>query len=49
MTPDSQAGQAYRNIARRLRGEEVPFMNIMEEKEVNNGFFDRVRKLFSGK
>jgi septum site-determining protein MinD len=29
---DSRAGQAYRNIARRLLGEEVPLMNLAEEK-----------------
>ena len=30
MNEQSRAGQAYRNIARRLRGEEVPFMNFDE-------------------
>lgn len=28
---DSLAGQALRNIAKRLRGEEIPFMNLFEE------------------
>lgn len=28
---DSLAGQALRNIAKRIRGEEVPFMNLFEE------------------
>ncbi len=28
MEPKSRAGQAFRNIARRLKGEEVPFMNL---------------------
>lgn len=45
----SLAGQAYRNIARRLKGEEVPFLNLMDEKDAGNGFLDRLRKLFSGK
>jgi septum site-determining protein MinD len=27
----SRAGQAFRNIARRLKGEEVPFLNLEEE------------------
>lgn len=49
LTPDSLAGQAYRNIARRLRGEEVAFLNLMEDKESSTGFFDRIRKLFGGK
>ncbi len=34
----SRAGQAYQNIARRLRGEKVPFINL-EEK---NDFFSRL-------
>lgn len=42
---DSLAGQAYRNIARRLRGEQVPFLDL-EEK---TGFLDRLRRLFSSK
>lgn len=49
MNTESLAGQAYRNIARRLRGEEVAFLNLMEEKEASNSFFDRIRKLFGGK
>lgn len=42
MTGESMAGQAYRNIARRLRGEEVPFLDL-EEK---TGFFGKLKKLF---
>lgn len=42
---DSMAGQAYRNIARRLMGEQVPFLDL-EEK---NSFLDRLKKLFSSK
>jgi septum site-determining protein MinD len=38
----SRAGLAYQNIARRLRGEKVPFMDI-EEKD---GFFHRISRLF---
>jgi septum site-determining protein MinD len=38
----SRAGQAYRNIARRLQGEEVEFMDLEEPK----GLFKRVAKMF---
>lgn len=41
----SLAGQAYRNIARRLRGEEVPFLDL-EEK---SGFFTRLKGMFGNK
>jgi septum site-determining protein MinD len=41
---NSRAGQAYRNIARRINGEEVPFMNLNQ----NEGFFSRFKKLFGG-
>ncbi|CEP67054.1 ATP binding protein MinD [Moorella glycerini] len=37
----SRAGQAYRNISRRLLGEEVPFLNW----EAGSGFMARLRKL----
>jgi septum site-determining protein MinD len=37
----SRAGQAFQNIARRLRGEKVPFMDL-EEKD---GFFNRISKM----
>ena len=43
MNEESLAGQAYRNIARRLRGEQVPFLDL----EVKTGFFDRLKKLFA--
>lgn len=36
----SRAGQAFRNIARRLRGESVPFMDMNDE-----GFFGRISRL----
>lgn len=42
----SKAGQAYRNIARRLAGEEVPFMNLESE---DTGFFSMFKKMFSRK
>ena len=41
----SLAGQAYRNIARRIRGEEVPFLDLTEK----SGFFDKIKRLFGGK
>jgi septum site-determining protein MinD len=37
----SKAGLAFRNIARRLKGEEVPFLNLEEE----GGFFNRLTRL----
>lgn len=37
----SQAGEAYRRIAQRIRGEEVPLMSL----EVNNGIMDKLRRL----
>ncbi len=36
----SKAGQAFRNIARRLKGEEVPFVDMDDE-----GFFGRISRL----
>lgn len=38
MDDKSRAGQAFRNIARRLRGESVPFMTL----EDNRGFFQKL-------
>lgn len=38
----SKAGEAFRNIARRLDGDEVPFLPM----EDNNGIFKRVARLF---
>jgi len=40
----SRAGIAFRNIARRMLGEDVPFMDLDE----NKGFFQRLSKLFGG-
>ncbi|TDT61201.1 septum site-determining protein MinD [Fonticella tunisiensis] len=39
----SKAGQAYKNIARRILGEEVPFLDLEDE---NTGFFGVLKKLF---
>ncbi|MBU6429857.1 MAG: septum site-determining protein MinD, partial [Cyanobacteria bacterium REEB65] len=39
----SRAGQAYRNIARRIKGEEVPFMDLEEES-----FLSKLRRIFVG-
>jgi septum site-determining protein MinD len=40
----SRAGCAFINIAKRLRGEEVPWMDLDEK----NGFFNRLSKFISG-
>lgn len=37
----SRAGQAFRNISRRIKGEEVPFMNLEEQ----GGLFGRLSRL----
>jgi len=39
--PKSKAGQAFRNIARRLKGEEVPFLDL----DSSGGLWDRIQKL----
>src|SRR5512143_3224261 len=39
--PKSRAGQAFRNIAKRLRGEEVPFMDMDKQA----GLWDRLQKI----
>jgi septum site-determining protein MinD len=39
--PKSRAGQAFRNIAKRVRGQEVPFMDL--EKQF--GLWDRLQKM----
>lgn len=43
MEEASMAGRAYRNIAKRLLGEVIPFMNMEEEES----FMERFFKLFS--
>ena len=45
LNDNSRAGMAYRNIARRLMGEKVPFMQFSESA----GLFKRLTRLFSGK
>ena len=41
LSNNSKAGQAFRDIAKRLLGDDVPFMNI----EGNNGFLNRLTKM----
>ncbi|GHU53962.1 site-determining protein [Clostridia bacterium] len=41
---DSLAGQAFRNISRRIMGEEVPFLDLTSD----SGFLKRLKKLFKG-
>lgn len=43
MDEKSRSGQAFRDIARRLRGEEVPFMSL----EDNRGFFQKLAARFA--
>ncbi len=40
--PNSKAGQAFRNIARRLMGEDVPFFEI----DGSGGIFKKIRRIF---
>jgi len=40
---NSLAGQAYRNITRRITGEEVPFLDM----ESTDGFMTKLKKMFS--
>lgn len=42
MNPDTKAGLAYRNIARRILGDSVPLMNLEEQK----GMLSKVKRLF---
>ncbi|GAB4570769.1 MAG: septum site-determining protein MinD [Anaerolineae bacterium] len=42
--PNSKAGQAFRNIARRLTGEDVPFMSLDHDE----GWFQRLARFLSG-
>jgi len=37
----SPAGEAYRRISKRIRGEEVPLMNL----DVSNSIMDKLRRL----
>jgi septum site-determining protein MinD len=45
LNENSRAGVAFNNIARRLMGETVPFMQLGE----SNGLFKRITRLFAGK
>lgn len=45
MDANSMAGKAYRNIVKRIMGEEVPLMNL----DVEEGFLDKFKKLFFSK
>ena len=42
VNPVSTASSAYKNIVRRLTGENVPLMTL----ETNDGFFDKLKKIF---
>lgn len=42
LNPRSRAGEAYRNIARRLLGEEVPLMSL----EDSSSMLDKIKKFF---
>lgn len=44
LNENSKAGIAFRNIARRLIGEQVPFMEL----DANTGLLNRIAKLFGG-
>lgn len=39
---ESRAGEAYRNICRRIAGEEVPFLDL----EAGNGIWSRLTHIF---
>ncbi|MDQ7027920.1 MAG: septum site-determining protein MinD [Anaerolineae bacterium] len=45
LNENSHAGVAFRNIARRLTGEDVALMDL----ETNSGFFQRLAKFFGGR
>jgi septum site-determining protein MinD len=42
--PNSRAGQAFRNIARRVLGEDVPFLSM----DSSSNLFQRLARLFGG-
>jgi septum site-determining protein MinD len=44
LNTDSKAGMAFNNVARRLIGEDVPFMNLDDDA----GFFRRLARLIEG-
>jgi septum site-determining protein MinD len=43
LTNNSKAGLAFRNIAKRLLGEEIPFINL----ETGNNFLNRIAKMIN--
>lgn len=45
LDPKNYAGQAFRNIARRLQGHQVPFMDL----DRKDGFFGRLSRMLGGK
>ncbi|MFD1674995.1 septum site-determining protein MinD [Alicyclobacillus fodiniaquatilis] len=45
MRPDTPAGIAYRNIARRILGDAVPLMSLEEKK----GFWGKMKKMIGGR
>lgn len=45
LNDNSRAGTAYRNIARRIMGDDVPFMQLNQP----TGFFQRIARIFGGK
>jgi septum site-determining protein MinD len=40
---NSKAGQAFKNISRRILGEEVPYMELNDD---NEGFLNKLKKIF---
>ena len=46
LNPNTTAGIAYRNIARRILGESVPLQHLEEE---GNGLFKRIKKFFGAR
>lgn len=45
LDPDSTAGAAYKNIVRRITGEEVPFIDLDKKKKA--GLFARLKRIFA--
>lgn len=41
LEPKSKAGQAFRNIARRVNGEEIPFLSLDEKEDIFKRLFGR--------
>ena len=39
---NSTAGKAYRNIVKRIMGEDIPLLDLNQEE----GLFDKIRKFF---